>query len=144
MVKLMIIYKFDCECYNCKNNISYYTYLIFHEYENDVVFPLDMSFVRLAYSEMPSHKDNPYFDINSDTLNFPIKVLGDDKTLDYDVINSGKFPNIKFVKTRYVSECYAANTCPYCNKLLGKYHLREKITDQFLKPNVPMKIYCEI
>lgn len=140
----MIIYQFDCKCYNCKNNVSYYTYLIFHEYENDVVFPLDMSFVRLAYSEMPLHKDNPYFDINSDALNFPIKVLGDDKTLDHAVINSGKFPNIEFVKTRYVSESYVANTCPHCHKPLGKYHLKEKITDQFLKPNLPMKIYCEI
>lgn len=140
----MIIYRFDCECYNCKNNISYYTYLVFHEYENDVIFPLNMNLVRLVYSEMHSNSDNPYFDINSYALNFPIKVLGDDKELDDTVINSGRFPNIKFVKTKYVSNSYAANICPHCNKLLGNYHLREKITDQFLKPNLPMEIYCVI
>jgi len=140
----MIIYEFDCECYTCKNNVSYYTYLIFHEYENDVAFPLDMNFVRLAYSEMPSHKDNPYFDINSDALNFPVKVLGDDKALDDAVINSGKFSNIKFVRTKRAGKSYAANICPHCHSLLGNYHLREKITDQFLKSNLPMKIYCEI
>ncbi len=140
----MYIYKFDSKCYNCNKPVTYYTYLIFHEYENDVVFPLEMSFVSLVYSEMPSHKDNPYFDINSDALNFPIKILGEDKKLDEEVINSGKFPNIKLVKTKHAGEIYAANICPHCNSILGRYHLREKITDEFLKPNIPMDKFCEI
>lgn len=144
MVKLMIIYKFDCECYSCKNKISYYTYLIFREYENDVVFPLDMNFVRLVYSEMPSNKDDPYFDINSDELNFPIKVLGDDEEYDDQIIKSGHFPNIRIFDSTPAKRAYAANFCVYCGKPLGNYFLREKVTDQFLKPNIPMKIYCEI
>lgn len=140
----MYIYKFNSKCYNCNKDVTYYTYLIFHEYENDVVFPLDMGYVRLVYSEMPAHKDDPYFDINSSALNFPIKILGDDKELDDEVINSGRFPTINRVKTKLVSEAYAANICPHCNSLLGRYHLREKITDDFLKPNIPMDKVCEI
>lgn len=140
----MNIYKFDSTCYNCNKPVTYYTYLIFHEYENDVVFPLDMSYVSLVYSQMPAHKDNPYFDRNSDALNYPIKVLGDDDELDDKVIDSGKFPNIKKVKTKRACKTYAANICPHCNSLLGNYHLREKITDSFLKPNIPMEKVGEI
>ncbi|MCM1167857.1 MAG: hypothetical protein NC299_15395 [Lachnospiraceae bacterium] len=140
----MNIYKFDSTCYKCNNPVTYYTYLVFHEYEDDVTFPLDMSYVCLVYSQMPAHKDNPYFDSSSYALNYPIKILGDDDELDERVINSGKFPNIKKVKTKGACKTYAANICPHCNSLLGNYHLREKITDSFLKPNIPMEKFCEI
>ncbi len=140
----MYIYKFDSLCYKCGKPTTYYTYLFLHEYEEDVLFPLNMRRIRLAYAEMPSHKDNPYFDINSDALNYPIKVLGDDIALDMSVIKSGKVPNIQLVKTKYVSEEYAANICPHCNSLLGNYHLREKVTDLYLKPNIAMSIFCKI
>lgn len=140
----MIIYKFDSICWKCKEPVTYYSYLIFREYENDVVFPLDMNYVRLVYSQMPAHKDNPYFDSNSYALNYPIKVLGDDDELDDKVIDSGKFPNIKKVKTKGACKTYAANICPHCNSLFGNYHLREKITDSFLKPNISMDKVCEI
>lgn len=140
----MYIYKFDSLCHNCTKPVTYYTYLIFHEYEDDVLFPLDMKRVRQIYAEMPSHKDDPYFDVDSLALNFPIKVLGDDEDLDLAVNRCGKFPNIKFVKSKSASKSYFANCCPHCNSFLGNYHLREKVTDDFLKPNIPMDIFCEI
>lgn len=137
---LMNIYKFNCKCYKCGCNVEYYTYLIYHIYENDVTFPIDMSYVRKVYAEMPIHKESPYFDEESYELNFPIKVLGDDEDYDNMVMNSGKFPNIKVIRSRMASKAYAANLCPFCKSPFGNYHLRENVTDMFLKTGVNMDI----
>ncbi len=140
----MIIYKFESDCYNCKQKTVYYTYLLYHEYDIDVEFPLDMNMVSRIYAEMSSHKDSPYFDNESNALNFPIKILGDDDYFDRLILRSGKIPNLKIVNTKLSHKSYVANLCSHCHRLLGNYHLREKITDQFLRPNIPMKVHCII
>lgn len=140
----MIIYKYESNCYRCGNDVTYFTYLIFREYDMDVTFPLDMNMVKRIYAEMPSNKEDPYFDDASLALNYPIKVLGDDEDLDLIVLKSGKFPHISLVKSRYVSVPYAANHCPHCNAFLGNYHLREQVTDRYLRPKLDMIKYCEI
>lgn len=135
----MIIYECNEKCYKCKEMTTYYTYLIYHEYELDVVFPIDMGFVHRVYAEMPSHKDNPYYDNESETLNFPAKVLGDDDDYDDQVIKSGYFPNIKSFNSNTANKSYAANYCEHCGAPLGNYHLREIVTLNHLKPNIAMK-----
>ena len=141
---IMIIYRFDSKCWKCAKDVTYYTYLLFQEYDIDVTFPLDMSLVRRVYAEMPMHKDFPYFDLTSDALNFPVKVLGDDEFYDQQVIDSKKFPHIQNSYSKTAHKAYACNHCPHCNALLGNYHLREKITDEYLRPNLAMDICCEI
>lgn len=138
----MIIYRFKSNCYNCNKEVYYYTYLIFREYEIDVTFPLDMDLVRRIYVQVHSYEENPFFDNTSYSLNFPVKVLGDDELLDKELIEHTKFPNINFTKSKLATKPYAANFCPHCNSFLGNYHLREKVTDLFLRPNIPMEIYC--
>lgn len=140
----MIIYEFNEECDKCKRKTTYYTYLIFHEYDLDVEFPIDMSFVYRVYAEMPTHKDNPYFDNESNTLNYPIKVLGDDEEYDKQVMNSGYFPNIKIFSSNTAKKTYAANRCVHCSTFLGNYHLREFVTLKYLKPNIKMKKHVEL
>ena len=99
--------------------------------------------VRLVYAEMPSHKSNPYFDDTSSSLNYPIKILGDDEDLDSIILKSGKFPHISIVKSTQIHKPYAANHCPHCNALLGNYYLREQITDKYLLPKYSMKKHTE-
>lgn len=140
----MIVYKYDSECYRCGQKVTYFTYLVFHEYDFDVTFPLDMSMIRRVYAEMPSHRVDPYFDDNSFALNYPIKVLGDDEYLDSVIMNSGKFPNISIVKSTQAHKPYAANHCPHCNAFLGNYYLREQITDRYLRPKHPMKKHIDL
>ncbi len=140
----MNIYEVKLKCYNCGEEFSHYTYLVFHEYEIDVEFPLDMSFVQRVYSEMPCHKEEPFFDNDSYELNFPIKILGDDKEYDLAVINSGFFDNVKMVNSKTAHKKYAANVCPCCNSFTGNYHLREIITDNHLRNNISMKKVKEI
>lgn len=135
----MIVYGFNSQCYKCRMNTYYYTYLIYNEYHLDVEFPIDFNFMRRVYAEMPIHTDDPFFDLDSDELNYPVMVLGDNDYMDDMIIKSGFFPNIKKVKTRLSTKHYAANTCENCGALLGNYHLRELITDKFLKTNRPME-----
>ena len=140
----MVIYKYNKECYRCNQTVTYFTYLVFREYEQDVTFPLDMDMVRLAYAEMPAHKENPYFDDESVSLNYPIKVLGDDPELDQRVIDSGKVPRISREISKNRHKFYAANHCPKCNAFLGNYHLREHVTDNYLRPKKNMEQFIEI
>ena len=140
----MIIYKYNEKCYGCNQTVTYYTYLVFREYELEVTFPLDMNMVRLAYAEMHAHDDNPYFDDESMALNYPIKVLGDDSELDQQVIDSGIIPRIDWETSSIVHQPYAANHCPKCKAFLGKYHLRKHITDNYLRPKRDMEIFIEI
>ena len=142
----MKIYKYNEKCYHCKQMVTYYTYLVFREYEVDVTFPLDMDMVRRVYAEMPAHREKPYFDDESMELNYPIKVLGDDAELDKIVMDSGKVPGIGLETSRYVHRQYAANHCsnPQCGAFLGNYHLREHITLNFLRPKKDMEEFVEI
>ena len=140
----MNIYEFSAHCYQCGQDVTYFTYLVFHEYDLDVEFPLDMNLVRRIYAEMEIHKDDPYFDEDSLALNYPIKVLGDDPALDDMVLRSGKFPNIRLTSSRNHPAPYAANHCPHCKAFLGNYHLREQVTDGYLRPNRPMHKYLEL
>ena len=140
----MIVYKYDSNCYHCGRNVTYFTYLVFYEYDFDVTFPLDMDMVIRIYAEMPSHRDDPYFDDTSSALNYPIKVLGDDEYLDSIILKSRKFPQISIVKSSQVHKPYAANHCPHCNAFLGNYYLREQITDRYLRPKHSMKKHIEL
>lgn len=140
----MIIYEFNEKCYKCKKTTTYYTYLIFHEYECDVEFPINMNFVQRVYAEMPANKDNIYYDNESDELNFPAKVLGKDKEYDDQIINSGLFPNIKLFYSDTAKKSYAANHCEHCGAPLGNYHLEEFVTLKYLRPNKAMKKHIEL
>ena len=140
----MIIYKYTEKCYRCKRMVTYYTYLVLREYELDVTFPLDMNMIRRAYAEMPTHQENSYFDDESTELNYPIKILGDDSELDKQVIDSGKVPGIRLESSSYVHSPYAANHCPKCNAFLGKYHLREHVTINYLRPKKNMELFVVI
>ena len=140
----MIIYQYSSKCYRCGRETPYYTYLVFHEYDMDVTFPLDMGMVKRVYAEMPAHRDHPYFDDETSALNYPIKVLGDDAYLDKAVMDSGKFPYIWIEYSRQAGRSYAANHCPACKAFLGNYHLREHVTDRYLRPKIAMKKYMEL
>ena len=95
-----------------------------------------------VYAEL--HQDNPYFDMNSNALNFPVKTLGYDSELDSVVIKSGHFQTVEMRSSRQVKVPYAANICPHCGAFQGRYHILEEVTDRFLKPNTPMDIECEL
>ena len=90
------------------------------------------------------HPDSTYFDKTSYALNYPVYTLGDNFELDKIVIESGKVPNISFLKSRMWPNSYLANFCPLCQKPYGKHHLLEHVTDQYLSPNIGMVIECDI
>lgn len=140
----MTIYEYSTKCYRCNKTIKNYTYLIYRELEIDVTFPINSQLLKLAYTEMPSHKDNPIFDEASLELNYPVKVLGQDPHLDNIVMKSGKFPNIKLANSKTAHTSYVANHCPHCNSFLGRYHLLEYITDNHLRNDYPLKFFCEL
>jgi len=139
----MIVYSFDRVCYSCKKTLKSFTYLQYRTLYDDVTFPYEGWIMREVYSAL--HPDEQYFDMDSRTLNFPVKILGDEEELDKTLFDSGRFPNIEFVLSyQHHKKHYYANVCPHCRRFLGNYFLREHVTDNHLRPNISMNIECEV
>lgn len=117
--------------------------MLFREYDYGVTFSLNMKTVRQIYADIHTGGGSPYFEDCSPAQNYPIKVLGDDAQCDSVILKSGMFPGISMVCSKQAHRRYAANHCPKCHAFLGNYHLREQITDRFLKPKVPMERFVE-
>lgn len=140
----MIIYSFPMKCHSCASMFEIYSYIRYKAFYDDVSFPYQQWMMCEVYAE--THKDAPYLseDKMRKLLAYPVFTIGYNADLDQEILSSSQVKGVELRYSRKAHKKYAANICPYCGKFTGRYHVLQKITDEFLYLNYSPKIAFEI
>ncbi len=116
------IYRFEQRCYQCGQNATIHTYIVFSDnLDEDVTFPWD--------KERLSRNQDIFAHLQDSSIEYyGLKVIGGNPRLDEALLK--KFPEkIKMKYSKTQKRSYPMNVCEHCGAKQGEYFIYRQVND---------------